>query len=76
MQKELEEERKKLEEETKRIVELKQIKEEFDTAKPKDEKEEYLLKLVKFYKPLEEYDNQMKELFHMGEHEERLWQMF
>lgn len=55
---------------------LEQIKTEFDTAKPKDEKEEYLLKLVKFYKPLEEYDNQMKELFYMGEHEERLWQMF
>lgn len=53
-----------------------QIQQEFDTANPKDEREEYLLKLVKFYKPLEAYDEQMKELFRMGETEERLWQMF
>ena len=53
-----------------------QIQEEFESANPKDEKENYLLKLVKFYKPLDEYNNQMKELFHMGETEERLWQMF
>uniref|UniRef100_UPI004055A170 DUF3837 domain-containing protein n=1 Tax=Agathobacter sp. TaxID=2021311 RepID=UPI004055A170 len=53
-----------------------QIQKEFDTASPRDGREGYLLKLVEFYKPLEEYDEQMKELFHMGEHEERLWQMF
>lgn len=53
-----------------------QIQQEFDTANPKDEREAYLLKLVEFYKPLEEYDVQMKELFHMGETEERLWQIF
>lgn len=53
-----------------------QIQKEFGTANPKDEREKYLLKLVEFYKPLEEYDEQMKELFHMGETEERLWQMF
>lgn len=53
-----------------------QIQKEFDLANPKDEREGYLLKLVKFYKPLEEYDDQMKELFQMGETEERLWQMF
>ena len=55
---------------------LKQIQQEFDTANPKDEREAYLLKMVEFYKPLEEYDAQMKELFRMGETEERLWQMF
>lgn len=42
---------------------------------PKDEKESYLIKLVSVYKPLENYDEQMKELFQWGATETRLWQM-
>ena len=51
------------------------IKEHTDSANPQDEREKYMLKLVEFYKPLEEYDEQMKELFEMGATEEHLWQM-
>ncbi len=42
---------------------------------PKDEKEAYLLALVENYKPLEEYDEQTKELFRWGASEENLWQV-
>ena len=44
-------------------------------AKPQDEKEAYLLKMVEFFKPLEIYDEQTKELFRWGENEEKLWQV-
>lgn len=43
--------------------------------RPKDEKEEYLVKLVSVFKPLEEYDEQMKELFQWGATEQQLWQV-
>ncbi len=42
---------------------------------PKDEKEAYLVKLATNFKPLEEYDEQMKELFRWGATEEKLWQV-
>ena len=51
------------------------IKNNFDKANPKDEKEAYLLKLVEFYKPLEVYDEQTRELFRWGTGEENLWQV-
>lgn len=51
------------------------IKENSKNANPKDEKEAYLLKLVEFYKPLEVYDEQTKELFRWGENEDKLWQV-
>lgn len=44
-----------------------------DDIHPADEKEEYLLKLVSFYLPGEEYDEQMKTLFRWGEQEPELW---
>ena len=37
-----------------------------DTLSPKDEKEAYLIKMVKGYEPLPEHDEQMKELFRWG----------
>ena len=37
--------------------------------------EEHLLKMVSGYKPLEEYNDQMKELFRWGETEEHLWKV-
>lgn len=51
------------------------IKENLPGLKPQDEKEAYLLQLVTVFKPLEEYDEQMKELFRWGETEEYLWQV-
>ncbi len=42
---------------------------------PKDEKEEYLLTMLKNYEPLADYDAQMKELFVWGEKEPELWQV-
>ena len=42
---------------------------------PKDEKEAYLLTLVENYKPLEEHNEQTKELFRWGATEENLWQV-
>ena len=51
------------------------IKENLKKAEPKDEKEAYLIKLVEFYKPLDTYDEQMKELFRWGATEEKLWQV-
>lgn len=51
------------------------ISENLKKADPKDEKEAYLIKLVEFYKPLENYDEQMKELFRWGENEDHLWEV-
>jgi hypothetical protein len=51
------------------------IKENISNAAPKDEKEDYLLKLVEFYKPLPVYDEQTKELFRWGANEDKLWQV-
>lgn len=51
------------------------IKENVNKANPKDERESYLLKLVEFYKPLEVYDEQTKELFLWGANEDKLWQV-
>lgn len=39
----------------------------------KDEREEYLFRLILGYRPFEEYDEQMKELFLMGKEEKYLW---
>lgn len=42
---------------------------------PKDEKEEYLIRMVSNYEPLENYDDQMKELFRWGVSEPDLWRV-
>lgn len=39
----------------------------------KDEKEAYLFQMISGYRPFEEYDEQMKELFQMGKNETYLW---
>lgn len=41
----------------------------------KDEKEDYLKKILLDYMPQEEYDEQMKELFLWGKGEEHLWEV-
>ncbi|MEE1078360.1 MAG: DUF3837 family protein, partial [Agathobacter sp.] len=42
---------------------------------PKDENEEYLLKMVKNYEVLPDYDEQMKELFLWGANEKDFWKI-
>lgn len=54
---------------------LEEIHANMKSIEPKDEKEAYLLTLVENYKPLEEYDEQTKELFRLGATEENLWQV-
>lgn len=46
-----------------------------DQLSPKDKNEEYLIKILSNYDPLEEYDDQMKELFRWGENERDLWKI-
>ncbi|MBE5889322.1 MAG: DUF3837 domain-containing protein [Lachnospiraceae bacterium] len=57
------------------VAMLEQIHAQQDTANPSNAQEEYLLKLVKNYKPLEDYNEQTKELFRWGETEEHLWKV-
>lgn len=51
------------------------ISETLDSMKPSNDNEEYLIHLVRFYRPLEEYDDQMKLLFRWGATEENMWQV-
>lgn len=51
------------------------IQERLKDLNPKTPQEEYLIKLVSVYRPLEAYDEQMKELFRWGKTEEHLWQV-
>lgn len=41
---------------------------------PKDEEEQHLVQMLTDYEPIEKYDEQMRELFAMGEKENRIWQ--
>lgn len=49
--------------------------EEFPKCNPENEKEAYLIEIIKDFKPGEEYDEQMKELFLLGKNEQNLWQV-
>lgn len=40
---------------------------------PKNEKEDYLLKMLKGYKVQKDYDGQMAQLLQMGRKEEHMW---
>lgn len=51
------------------------IQGKIDSLQPKDEKEEYLIKIVKDYEFLDDYNEQMVELFHWGENEKDVWQI-
>ena len=46
---------------------------QLENVTPKDEREEYLIKIILSYEPLENYDDQMKELFRWGVSEPYLW---
>lgn len=45
----------------------------FDTYEPKNEKEAYLVKLLREYKVGEEYQEQMAQLMQMGLQEKHIW---
>lgn len=47
--------------------------EELPKLTPADEKEKYLFTMLADYRPDEEYDDQMKELFLWGKGEQYLW---
>ena len=51
------------------------IMENKEALKGKDEKEEFLIKMVTEYEVWPDYDDQMKELFDWGASEEYLWQV-
>ncbi len=50
------------------------IQEMLDKYSPKDDKEKHLVKLLRFYKPVEKFDEQMKNLFWTGYKEKHMWQ--
>lgn len=54
---------------------LEEIHAQKDKANPSNDQEAYLLKLVENYKPLEDYNEQTKELFRWGETEAYPWQV-
>ena len=64
-----------LEEEMAPFDMLENIQGKLDGLNPKDEKEAYLIKLVTNFKPSENLDEQMKELFRWGANESNLWQV-
>ncbi len=49
--------------------------EKIPQIQPENEKEAYLIEIMKDYKPCEEYDEQMKELLLWGKNEQNLWQV-
>ena len=54
---------------------LEGIQTKLDDLVPANEQEAYLIKLARNFKPAETSDEQMKELFHWGATEEKLWQV-
>ena len=48
---------------------------QLDHLTPKDEKEEYLIKIVSTYEPLETYDEKMNEFFRLWASEKDLWKV-
>ena len=54
---------------------LEGVQSKLDSLSPSNEQEAYLIKLARNFKPGENLDEQMKELFRWGATEEKLWQM-
>ena len=51
------------------------IQANLEVLSPNDEREAYLIKLISVFKVEDKYDDQMKELFHWGATEEKMWQV-
>ena len=54
---------------------VKRVQDSLPTLHPQNNQEAYLIKLATNFKPSENLDEQMKELFRWGATEEKLWQM-
>ncbi len=54
---------------------LEGVQSKLDSLTPQNLQEEYLIKLARNFKPGENLDEQMQELFRWGATEERPWQM-
>ena len=54
---------------------LEELQKHIDKVSPSDEQEKYLIHLLGNYEPDDTHDEQTKELFHMGETEEHMWQV-
>ena len=54
---------------------LEELQKHIDKVSPADEQEKYLIHLLGNYEPDDTHDEQTKELFHMGETEEHMWQV-
>ena len=54
---------------------LEGVQSKLDELTPNNPQEEYLIKLARNFKPGENLDEQMKELFRWGATEENLWQV-
>lgn len=52
---------------------MEQVQEDIKSYQPKDEKEEHLIKMLTYYKPIENFDDQMKALYQEGKAEKRMW---
>ncbi len=52
---------------------LGQVLELIEDFAPADEREGHLVHMLRFYKPTEEFDGQMKELFVLGMTEKNMW---
>ncbi len=51
------------------------LKEQTASLEPEDEREKYMLQMIKSFEPLEEYNDDMVYLFRWGETEPDLWQV-
>lgn len=51
-----------------------QIQKLLEGYEPEDSREKHLVKMLRFYKPIDTFDEQMKELFGTGVKERYLWQ--
>lgn len=51
-----------------------QVQQMIEGYEPEDAKERHLVKMLRFYKPVEAFDEQMKELFWIGNKERYMWQ--
>lgn len=50
-----------------------QVEELLEGFEPEDEREKHLVHMLRFYKPTDQFDGQMQELFTMGMTEQNMW---
>lgn len=53
---------------------MEQVQQMITDFSPEEPRETHLIHMLRFYKPVEAFDDQMKELFEMGSNEQYPWQ--